>query len=487
MEEEVPANVTVLPESIPETFKLPKKLIKVFTYAGVNLPADQQANVYKLFYSLSVSSIITGFHLKSLKNKVTDPVTLSCVDNADMLTILIAIGYFLTGKDSTFKPIKAEVQAQVAQHVASLNEIQNDTDNDSDDEDELISNGNIDSSTDKLAAMAVHTGVSHYTTNWKTMKLDDFSGFPGDWFQWRISAVATFCQCGLFEVLDNKAFASQHIPMNAAVHGMLTHCFAQTEKCCMLHTTHTMVGNGYGAWQNLLAFYENHSMINSYIQYYYDEFEKLEVTEHKEFYPFSTEFLFLQGQLDMLQKLSADKATDPSEKTRSVPIESYPKEFLKKMNIGELQTITEVLQREAPKAIPAYIQLFTTALTEKKLLVMTSKKKRNNSDHKDKQGSSNNKPAASPSISPPGNHSDVNAHYKKKLISEKEKTSDPSQKKYVQSLIDKCSPPAPNKGARFQTKHGKGNGKKHSRRVASTNRGTAAKVAPGDNIDKMEY
>ena len=495
MEEAAPPNVTVLPESIPETFQLPTRLIKVLTYAGIELPEDQQANLYKLFYSLSVTSISTGFHLKLLINRVEDPVTLSCMDDADTLSKLIAVGFFLTGTDSTFRPIKAEVQMQVerlaASFIASRDKI-SEKDTDSDDEVERIPNGNVESLTEKLAAMAVHTSVSQYTTSWKTQKLDNFSGLPGDWFQWRISAAAIFCQCGLYEVLDSKAFAITHIPMNAAVHGMLTQCFTQTEKCCMLHTTHTMVGNGYGAWQNLLAFYENHSMINSFIQHYYDEFKILDVTDYEEFYPFSTEFLYLQGQIQMLQDLSAEKATDPSERTCPVPIRCYSEEFLKKMKIPELITMTELLQREAvtgaTKSIATYIQLFTTGLTEKKLLVMSSKKKVNNSNQKDKQGSSNNKPAVSPSLKPPGNNSDASAHFKKTLISEKEKASDPSQKKYVQSLIDKCSAPTPKKKARFQSKHGNGNGKKHSRRVASTNRGTAEKVTPdGVNIDQMEY
>lgn len=52
-------HVMVLLDVIPETLKRPLRLAKVAGYANIPLPEDQQANLYKLFYNLSVSKVLT--------------------------------------------------------------------------------------------------------------------------------------------------------------------------------------------------------------------------------------------------------------------------------------------------------------------------------------------------------------------------------------------------------------------------------------------
>jgi hypothetical protein len=174
----------------------------------------------------------------------------------------------------------------------------------------------------KSALVDIVTKVDRKTTvqkKWTVRDLPVFSGKDDEWLDWKEKALATFCLCGLFQIVTDPLIAQSNPEMNCAVHGMLTLCVCDT-KCGLDHTVLDIARDGHQAWSNIEQHYEQGPLLKLLITEHHNKIDTLSLSENGTVLDFANAFLRVKNRLvklhskatQMLVKVSIHQP-DPEE------------------------------------------------------------------------------------------------------------------------------------------------------------------------------
>lgn len=419
---------------LPEDFAISESLKAVLNKAKISLTKG----ISRILVTFGVYNTGDGYMLQRVANHIGEEPLMTALDDiVGTAYKLVEIGNFLLDKEDDY-------------------ELQDD---------------------DKVIARTKDpTGPGvRSTPHWTFKKLDDFDGAASNWISWKEGARAIFSQCGLYGVLNSKTYAKENSEMNAAVHGMLTICFANN-KFPLLFATIGYEGNGYGAWKYLCDFYECSVMTNAYIRNYTNEFDQLKETKLANFMTYATKFLLLKDRLDHLHKRM--EKFRPTETSKVAKIDNYVQRFFEQLQIPELRSRAEIVRRmDSNKEVPYYIKQLFDYMSE---LGTHHVSHGGNSSpgHSNKGGGSNQ------GSTPPKPSVDPNLVFKQECQRKLKTCTDEAEKKVLQTFIDRQDQTSNNGNKRPHNGHGKAKRGKRARRAKAAQ---ARASGSNGNVERDDY